>query len=159
VSKLIAIGSLLIVTMLAFVACGDGGTSGSTIKAAWITPQDADDTVSISANEIETNTIVHFRANISVGNKAFMAFKIGDTMYIRSNICPPCRSVGFSLRGSTLVCDTCKTTFNAQNGAGIAGACVAYPKASVPYTTADNNLVMTKADLVAAYQATLTPGA
>jgi nitrite reductase/ring-hydroxylating ferredoxin subunit len=158
-SKLIALGSLLIITMLAFVACSNGGTSGTKIKASWIAPQNTGDTVSISASEIETNTIVHFRANTSEGNLAFMAFKIDSTTYVRSNICPPCRSTGFSLQGSTLVCDSCGTTFNAQNGAGVAGACKAYPKASVPYTTASNNLVMTKANLVAAHQATVTPGA
>jgi uncharacterized membrane protein len=87
-----------------------------------------------------------------------MAYKIGDTTNVRSNICPPCRSIGFSLRGSTLVCDTCSTTFDTQNGIGIAGACKNFPKEQVPFTTAGGDLVMTKADLVAAYQATLTPG-
>ena len=158
-SKLIALGSLLIITMLAFVACSNGNTSGTKITASWITPQVASDTVSIPVSEIENKKIIHFNVNTSEGNIAFMAYKVGDNTYVRSNICPPCRSIGFSSQGSTLVCDTCSTTFNAQNGTGIAGACVAYPKASVPYTTASGNMVMTKTDLVNAYLATLTPGA
>ena len=158
-SKLIALGSLLIVTVLAFVACSNGNTSGTKITASWIAPQIANDSVSIPVSEIENKKIIHFNVNTSEGNIAFMAYEVGGTTYVRANICPPCRSIGFSSQGNTLVCDTCSTTFNAQNGAGIAGACVAYPKASVPYTTASGNVVMTKTDLVNAYLATLAPGA
>jgi hypothetical protein len=52
-SKLIALGGLLVITMLAFVACSNGATSNIEIQATWITPQDEGDTVSISASEIE----------------------------------------------------------------------------------------------------------
>ncbi|MBT3362776.1 MAG: DUF2318 domain-containing protein [Chloroflexi bacterium] len=149
--KLIVLGSLLIITMLAFVACSD-----VTVQATWISPQVASDSASITASAIESNKIVHFRVNTSEGNTAFMAYKIGNTTYARANYCPPCRSEGFSLQGSTLVCDSCGSTFNAITGAGIQGACVDYPKASVPYTTNGGNLVMTKANLATAHIATQT---
>ena len=157
-SKLIVLGGLLVITVLAFVACSSGGTSSTKIAASWIAPQIADDTVLIPISEVEDKGIIHFNVNTSEGNIAFMAYKTGDTTYVRANICPPCRSIGFSSQGDRLVCDTCNTTFNAQSGTGIAGACVAYPKASVPYTTAGGNMVMTKTDLVNAYLATLAPG-
>ena len=57
-----------------------------------------------------------------------------------------------------LVCDTCGTTFKATTGDGIGGACVRYPKAPVPNQVKDGNIVMNRADMIAAYQNTLSPG-
>jgi nitrite reductase/ring-hydroxylating ferredoxin subunit len=85
----------------------------------------------------------------------FMAYVLGDTIYVRASICPPCRGKTYSLDGSTLVCDTCATTFDAKTGKGIAGACVNYPKAPVAYLISDGNIVMKTSDMIAAYQDTL----
>ena len=156
---------LLLVLISSLVACS-GPTSGPTpnpkppgaIKATWIEPQVVGDTVSIPVSEVEDNKIVHFKLVTLGGDIAFMAYELGVEVYIRSNVCPPCRSVGFSLQGDTLVCDTCKTTFNAKTGDGIEGACMNFPKASVPYELRDGNLAMKGADLTAAYQSTLNPG-
>ena len=57
-----------------------------------------------------------------------------------------------------LVCDTCKTTFEAKTGDGIKGACVDYPKASIRYEIKNDDLAMKKADLAVAYQNTIEPG-
>jgi len=87
-----------------------------------------------------------------------MAYELGGKLYVRANACPPCWSVGFSLQRDILVCDTCRTTFKAKTGDGIEGACVDFPKASVPYEITDGNIVMGGDDLLAAYQNTLNPG-
>jgi len=87
-----------------------------------------------------------------------MAYILDGKIYARANVCPPCRSVGFSLSGDILVCNSCSTKFKATTGEGVSGACVKYPKASVSYTISDGNVVMNKADLVTAYQNTLNPG-
>lgn len=87
-----------------------------------------------------------------------MASIVDGEIYVRANACPPCRSVGFSLQNDILVCDTCRTTFEAETGDGIEGACVDYPKAPVPYEITDGNIVMSEADLITAYQDTLNPG-
>jgi hypothetical protein len=50
------------------------------------------------------------------------------------------------------------TTFEAKTGGGIEGACVDFPKASVPYEVTDGNAVMKGTDLIAAYQDTTEPG-
>lgn len=88
----------------------------------------------------------------------FMAYVLDNVIYIRASSCPPCRGKTYTLDGNTLVCDVCATTFNAKTGIGIAGACVNYPKASVPYTVAEGNLIMKINDLTTAYQNTLKPG-
>jgi uncharacterized membrane protein len=88
----------------------------------------------------------------------FMAYIYDEELMVRANVCPPCRSIGFTLTGDELVCDRCATTFESKTGAGIQGACVAYPKASVKYKIEDGNLVMKEADLVRAYEETITQG-
>jgi len=157
----IIIGALLLSLALIMVGCS-GSTSNpppsGPIKATWIEPQVAGDIVSIPVSEIENNRNVHFNVNTQGGDMNFMAYVLDGEIYVRANVCPPCRSIGFSLDEDILVCDRCATTFKAQTGEGIAGACVGYPKASVPYEIRDGNMVMNSTDLIAAYQDTLEPG-
>ena len=134
--------------------------SGEQIKATWIEPQEAFGIVSFPVSEVENNRIIHFKLKAQGDDMAFMAYELSKKIYVRSNVCPPCRSVGFSLKKDILVCDSCATTFKAKTGDGIKGvqACMGYPKASVPYEIKDGNLVMKGTDLIAAYQDTLEPG-
>jgi hypothetical protein len=48
--------------------------------------------------------------------------------------------------------------FRAQTGEGIGGACVDFPKASVPYQINGGNIIMNSTDLIAAYDGTIEPG-
>ena len=148
-------GIMLIVITLGVIGCG--GTSGS-IQTAWITPQITDTYVSIPVSEVESLKMTHFRIGTSYGDIAFMAYEIEENIYVRANVCPPCGSVGFSLRGDILVCDTCATTFNATTGKGISGGCVNYPKESVAYEITTGYIVMSAVDLIKAYEETLSPG-
>ena len=87
-----------------------------------------------------------------------MSYLLNETIYVRANVCPPCKSIGYSLFEDVLVCDRCATTFEADTGDGIDGACVDFPKAEVPYETVSSSIVMDEADLIAAYEDTLSPG-
>jgi hypothetical protein len=157
--KRLIIPVLFALIAVALAACGGaGGNSAAEIKATWINPTVNGDTVSISSATLAQDTIVHFKTAASGGNIASMAYVLNGTTYVRANICPPCRSTGFSLKGDTLVCDTCGTIFNAVNGMGVSGACVDYPKAAVDYTTTGDGISMTTAALLNAYQNTLRPG-
>ena len=128
------------------------------VKAKEITPTVTNDTVSIPLKVVQDNWNNHFLVNAPGGTMGFMAYVLDNVIYIRASSCPPCRGKTYALDGNTLVCDVCATTFNAKTGIGIAGACVNYPKASVPYAVADGNLVMKVNDLTTAYQNTLKPG-
>jgi nitrite reductase/ring-hydroxylating ferredoxin subunit len=128
------------------------------IKAKWIEPQVDGDTVSIPQSEVENNWNVHFKVDIQGSTETFMAYVLDGKIYVRANVCPPCRSIGYSLDKDVLVCDRCATRFKAKSGDGIDGACVNYPKALVPYEIAGGSLAMKKDDLVVAYQNTLKPG-
>jgi nitrite reductase/ring-hydroxylating ferredoxin subunit len=98
---------------------------------------------------------MHFEFTTQDKDMTFMAYDLSGEIYVRANICPPCRSTGFSLQQSTLVCDTCGTVFDAKTGAGINGACVGYPKSAVAYEIRDGSIVMKGSDLLAAYQDTV----
>lgn len=131
-----------------------GPKPSGSIKATWIEPKVNGDSVTISQSEVVNKWNIHFK----VGDKAYMAYYLDGKIYVRSNVCPPCRSIGFSLYNDILVCDRCATKFKAKSGAGISGACVDYPKASVSYEVNGDSITMTKSDLDAAHQDTLKKG-
>ena len=172
---------LLLVLTLSLAACS-GATSASTpdiiatpitaptltptqnpkpsgpIDAKWIEAQVVGDTVSIPVSEIENDWNTRFKVQAADGDISAMAYILNGVIYVRADICPPCRSQGFTLNGDILDCDSCHTKFKASTGEGVSGACVNYPKTSVSYTITDGNVVMSRADLVTAYQNTLKPG-
>ncbi len=149
---------LLLITVSSIVACSGNGTqNGQRIEATWIEPQVLGGTVSIPVSEVEKDWNVHFNLKTQDGDMNFMAYVLDGEIYVRANICPPCQSIGFSLQQSTLVCDTCGTVFDAKTGAGIEGACVAYPKAAVSYEVNGDNITMQGTDLLTAYQDTANP--
>ena len=155
----IIIGFVLLTMILSIVACsGNSAQNNEPIKATWIEPQVVGDIVSIPVSEVENSKMTHFKLVTLGGDIAFMAYGLDGEIYVRSNVCPPCWSVGFSLQRDILVCDTCLTTFKAKTGDGIGGACVDYPKAAVPYEVSDGKVVMRGNDLLAADQNTNKPG-
>lgn len=157
--KRIIPGLLLLTISFVAIACSRStATSNQLIIAKWITAQVSNDSVSIPVTEVKNDKIIHFFLKTQNGDKAFMAYELKGKLYIRANICPPCNSRGFSLRNDTLICDTCKTVFDAKTGNGIRGACVDYPKASVLYEIVDNKLIIKTPDLISAYQNTIKPG-
>ncbi len=152
-------GLVLFAMILGTAACSSNGVqSNEPIKATWIEPQVAGDTVSIPVSEVENNWNVHFNLKTQGEDMNFMAYVLDGEIFVRANVCPPCRSIGFSLEEAILICDRCATTFEAETGGGIKGACVDFPKAAVPYEVSDGNIAMKDTDLVAAYQDTLGPG-
>lgn len=157
----IVIGATLLFLVVSITACSgnsDNTQSSSSIEPTWIQAEVTDNTVSISLNEVETNRMSHFTVNTSSGEMDFMAYELSGETYVRASICPPCYSRSFALKGDTLVCDTCGTVFDAKTGTGIKGACLNYPKASVPYEITGNSIIMGVDDLLTAYNNTLEPG-
>ena len=160
-----SIGIVLVLLLVAAFGLGcigeDSGTAqAGPVKATWITAQVNGDVVSIPVADVNDNTNVHFKVNTNteLGEIAVMAFVLGDEIVIRSNVCPPCRSIGFTLDDTVLVCDSCGTTFDATTGNGIQGACVAYPKESISYTESGGIIVMDINDIITAHQNTVIKG-
>ena len=128
------------------------------IKAKLIEAQVDGDSVSVPVSDVESDWNTQFAVNAQAGKMNFMAYLLNKKIYVRANVCPPCRSIGYTLDNNILVCDRCATTFKADTGNGIQGACVDYPKALVPYQISNGNLIMKQADLVVAYENTINPG-
>jgi len=157
--KLAGVVLLTIAVSLVAAGCMDVGSSGkanaSPVKATWITAELNGDQVSIPVSSVEENTNVHFKVNTGSEEIAVMAYRFNDEIFVRSNVCPPCNSIGFSLDKDTLVCDSCGTVFDAAEGKGIGGGCVSFPKESIPYTVSDGKIVMKLNDVVTAHEKTV----
>ena len=128
------------------------------IKATWIDALSEGDTVSITLAEVEENRNNNFKLETADGTLNFMAYILNEELIVRANVCPPCKSIGFSLDNDILVCDRCRTTFDAVNGDGIGGACVNFPKAPVAYEITGTSVAMNLDGLVTAYEETIKPG-
>jgi nitrite reductase/ring-hydroxylating ferredoxin subunit len=159
------IGIALLVTIVALSALGCVETKSSVstagaspVEGTWIDAKVAEDTVSIPIKSIDDNTNVHFKVKTNIGELSVMTYKLDDQIFVRSNVCPPCNSIGFALDKNTLVCDSCGTVFDATTGLGIEGGCVAYPKESIPYTVSDGNILLKMDDVIAAHKKTLEVG-
>lgn len=144
--------------LLAIIGTACTPKAAASIKATWIEAPVSGKTVTIPASDIEKNGIVHFRLALPSGTESFMAYNLGGKTYARANVCPPCRSINFSLVGDTLVCDSCGTVFDAKTGEGKSGACVNFPKADVNFQIENGKLVMNADNMDTAYQNTLAPG-
>jgi nitrite reductase/ring-hydroxylating ferredoxin subunit len=153
------LGLVLLVAILSAASCSNSNPpGGEPIEATWIEPQVVGDTLSLPVSEVENNWNIHFNVETQGEDMNFMAYVLDGEIYVRANVCPPCWSIGFSLEEAVLICDRCSTTFGAENGEGINGACVDYPKASVPYEIDGDSMIMKDTDLIAAYEDTLEPG-
>lgn len=128
------------------------------IGGTWVDVEIGGDSVALPLSLLETHGNTHFSLEADGRELAFMAYLLDGEIYVRANACPPCRSRGFALEGSILVCDACGTTFDARDGSGISGACVDYPKAAVQHVVADGIVTMSLSHLVDAYADTLVAG-
>ncbi|WP_319506836.1 Fe-S-containing protein [uncultured Methanolobus sp.] len=158
--KLVIVSLLAIIVSISVLGCLDSESSASAgesghVKGTWIEPETSGDTVSIPVSSVDAYTNVHFKVNTDIGEVSVMAYKLDDEVQVRSNVCPPCGSIGFTLTDDVLVCDSCGTVFDAATGEGIQGGCVAYPKESIPYTISDGNIVMNLDDVVNAHKKTV----
>jgi nitrite reductase/ring-hydroxylating ferredoxin subunit len=136
---------------------GPTSNSQQSYKASWIKANISGNSVSIPVSDILSKGIVNFKVGSSAGELAFMAYQLDGSIKVRADICPPCRSESFTLQNGRLICDRCGTVFDAKTGAGIKGACVRYPKASVAYENNNGTLTMKADDLLTAFQTTLSP--
>jgi hypothetical protein len=147
-----------LIVVLWVSGCGSKSTTDA-IKPTWITPEVNAGIVSIPVSLIDKYTIVHYWVDTPAGKESFMAYKLNGADYVRADDCVPCGSTSFSLVKDKLKCDSCGTEFSAATGKGISDkGCGAYTKEAVNFKTENGQLVMTVADLQAAYAATLKIG-
>ncbi len=141
---------------------GNTGGTGGPIRPTWIGSEVLrveGNSLLIPTEEVASGRMLHFSISAGEdGKQDFMAYDLGGETYVRANVCPPCKSVGFSLDGDVLVCDSCGTRFDANTGAGISGACKDFPKAEVEKAISGSDITIGINDLIAAYENTEKPG-
>lgn len=115
------------------------------------------DTATIPLSQITSKLNTRFVVTTPQGQMSYMAYVWNGNVNVRADICPPCGSRSFRLTNGTLVCNACSTVFDATTGKGKSGACVRYSKEAVPFQVSGDAVNMNTADLVTAYQNTLSP--
>jgi hypothetical protein len=159
---IIVIAIIILVAGLVLAGCsGAASAQGATFSPTKVTATVDGDNVSIPTNAVTADKNVEFDVVFTQGTASYMAYYFKGGVQVRASVCVPCQGRSFTLKGNTLVCDTCGTVFSAQNGKGISGvaACQNYPKASVTFNNnADGTITMAKSDLLTAFTNTLTPG-
>lgn len=159
----LAIMALSILVLLILPACSNqsaaAGNTNSTVKQTPIKATISGDTVTIPVSDLDKYGNVNFKIKTATDVYAYMAYKMGDKIYVRADVCVPCGSESFTLKGNTLVCDSCGTVFDAQSGTGISGvtACQRYTKLPVAFQTTGTDIVMKWTDMSTAFQSTLRP--
>ncbi|HUV53208.1 MAG TPA: Fe-S-containing protein [Dehalococcoidia bacterium] len=171
--------ALIVIAALVTVGCASGATTGTLIATptpgvtqkpttteskpgiihpTWVTAQVEGNVVSIPLSDVNSGKMIHFEVTNQGTKMAFMSYQLGDKIYLRASVCPPCRSRGFSLVEDVLDCENCHTKFKASTGEGISGACVNYPKAEVAHAISGDYITMTMDNLTKAYADTLELG-
>jgi hypothetical protein len=134
------------------------GKPANPVKQVTIDVQVNGESIIVPMDKVISNLNTRFKLATVEGEMTFMAYVWDGKLNVRADICPPCRSKSFTLTKGTLVCDACGTVFDAMNGKGINGACVAYPKESAQYQIVGDSIVLSKTSLVTAYESTLKAG-
>lgn len=119
---------------------------GQRISMTTITPEIKDGKVIFSLEEVSNNNIVYFELeNDSNELVPLMAYITpSGRLFAGSSMCEPCRGRKFSLAGETLVCDTCKTTYNVETHEFLSGApaCGKLPPVNMNPKVEDGNVVI-----------------
>ncbi|AOY77469.1 Fe-S-containing protein [Clostridium formicaceticum] len=104
---------------------------GEFISMTPIAPIVEDGQIKIALQDVDQNNIVFFEVENNEGDLVPLMAYITPSgrIFVGSSMCEPCRGRTFSLAGDTLVCDTCRTTYNIENHEFISGssACGSYP--------------------------------
>ena len=138
------------------VAGGPKSNSSTVYRQKPLSTTVSGSTVLLPVSAVTTALNGNFSVNVAGNYMSFMAYQLDGKTFVRADICPPCGSRSFTLSSGKLTCDACGTVFNATSGAGVSGACIAYPKALVPYTVDGDNMVLNVSDLTTAYQKTIS---
>jgi hypothetical protein len=125
---------------------------GELIKMTKIEPQDSDESLQIPLNIVDQNNIVYFESeNKNKDIVPMMAYITpSGRLFAGSSLCEPCRGTTFSLAGDTIVCDTCKTTYNIETHEFISGAkiCGTYPPVNMNPEVIDGQIVISKEEVL-----------
>lgn len=118
---------------------------GKVISMTTINPEVKENKVIFPFDEVNQNNIVSFELENKEGVLVPLMAYITPSgrLFVGSSMCEPCRGRTFSLAGETLVCDTCKTTYNIETHEFISGApaCGKFPPIYMKPIIEDGNVI------------------
>lgn len=119
---------------------------GQLVSMTAINPNIDGEYVKLSLEEIDKNNIVYFEVeNNEKQMVPLMAYITpSGRLFTGSSLCEPCGGKTFSLAGETIVCDTCRTTYNIENHNFLSGSpvCGEYPPVNMNPEVVDGEVVI-----------------
>ncbi len=119
---------------------------GKLVSMTQIEPEIKDSSVVIPLEEVDSNSIVYFEVENDENELVPLMAYITPTgrLFVGSSMCEPCRGRKFSLAGETMVCDTCKTTYDIETHEFISGvpACGSLPPVNMNPIVEEGNVVV-----------------
>ena len=119
---------------------------GKLVSMTQIEPEIKDSSVVIPLEEVDSNSIVYFEVENDENELVPLMAYITPTgrLFVGSSMCEPCRGRKFSLAGETMVCDTCKTTYDIETHEFISGvpACGSFPPVNMNPIVEQGNVVV-----------------
>ncbi len=125
---------------------------GEFISMTAIDPTIGADKVILKLDEIDKNNIVFFEIENDTNEQVPLMAYITPSgrLFVGSSLCEPCRGRTFSLAGETLVCDTCRTTYNVETHEYLSGSpvCGQYPPVNMNPVVVDGEVEIQLKDIL-----------
>src|SRR4030042_2564774 len=71
-------------------------TKPGIIHPTWVTAQAEGNVASIPLSDVNSGKMIHFEVTTQGTKMTFMSYQLGEKIYVRASVCPPCRSRSFS---------------------------------------------------------------
>lgn len=121
-----------------------------TVAMTNVTAKDEGAKLSVAVGDVTANKIVKFEYAKAGGRPLpLMAYvKPSGKLFVAVSFCPPCEGEGQRIEApGTLVCESCGTKRDLEQGIGISGACKLYPLDELPVTVVGDRINIDKSVL------------
>jgi len=120
--------------------------SGNALQMASIQAKTENGKIILPFELVKQKKFVTFSYQSSSGNIPLLAYISGEGKLVTAvSMCEPCNSTRFHINGSTLICNSCGTTWELDNLNAISGACGKYPPDAIPSKIAAGNIYIDEA--------------
>lgn len=125
---------------------------GEFISMTSVEPVIEDGKIKIDLDEVDQYNIVSFEVANDEGELVPLMVYVTPSgrVFAGSSMCEPCRGRTFSLAGETLVCDTCRTTYDIETHEFLSGskACGSYPPVNMNPQVEEGRVIINLEDVL-----------
>lgn len=110
----------------------------------------ANGSITLPLDQVQAKRFVAFEYASARGPIPLLAYITGEGKVVTAvSMCEPCNSTRFHIKGDDLICNSCGTTWELDNLAGLSGACQDYPPDAVPNAIVGNEIRIEEAVVAA----------